>query len=265
MRNETTPTVFIHGLNYGPGDCDALEQELGTEVIIPAIPLYRGEPRASMKKMDAGQVVQYEEELAAEVADSMMKEGCRNVIAHSRGTLFALIALRHMGRHGHAAENLTLMPACKDANAFTPFQGEDFEDSLLRPLCNGMDEKTYAALKQRHASTLKKSLKLMDPKKHGTSAERVREMVEEIAPKTRILVADCLQDPFRDPVRLREMIGNAPNVTISQPMPWSHFPHVQDPAGLVRMIREWQRQSVGGSSPPPIFTSPDAAVASSMS
>lgn len=240
-------TAFLHGLNYGPGDCDELEKTLGEKLHIPNIPLYEGILPDGKKKLTPQELRDYERLLARKTAEELLAHDCRHIIAHSRGTLYGMLAAISMPEHQHLVESIVMIPAAEDPKLLKLAEGDgvrDFEDALLKPFCDGMDHQMYEDLKRRQTPTLKKAFKAVDPKIHAPTPEQSNAVVQQLDPWIRILIIDCIKDPFRNPERLATIIGSRKNVTISKPFDCGHFPHVQMPKELAEVIGDWRKNHV---------------------
>ena len=251
MNTETTPLNgaptnigFLRGLNYGSGDCDDLERALGKKLWIPDIPLYDGELPTGVDRRTE------EERLAGNIAKEAAARNCRRFIAHSRGAFMALLASNLTNASSQQVQWIVMIPAAGDPmNVPIKEDADCLEDAVLHPLCATMSSEAYRLLKERHAPTLKRTLKVMNPKKYAVPVDDVRAKILALNVDIPILVIDCKHDPFRDLERLDLMIGGCPNITISAPLHCGHFPHVECPDALVETIKAWE-SSLGISAPP---------------
>lgn len=233
---ETTDEIcFIRGLNYAPGDCDALEQAMGKKLWIPEIPLYSGHLPAGADRR------QEEERLARLISEEAIVRRCGQFIAHSRGTYMGLLAAQLAEEQHHHVQWIAMVPAAADPLTIPLKENADsMEDAILHPLCATMPPEKYRDLLARHTPGLKPILKVMNPKRYAVPVEDVNRKVLALNSSVPILVLDCAEDPFRDLKRLEDMIRGRLNITISQPIACGHFPHIECPDLMIKTIKKWQ-------------------------
>jgi hypothetical protein len=217
-----------------------------TTFIIPDIPLYRGQLPNGSRKLSVTETRDYERALAKSVTEELVRQNCANIMGISRASYFAMLVAHEYQKIHRPVDSIVIVPAIADVRKDFSAKGphvEDAMDGVLRSLTIGMEEETYQQMKKRHEPTFMPALKAMDPKKHIVTVEEAHDALQAIHPATRILVIDCLEDPFRDRVRLAQVIGSRPNVTISAEIESGHFPHIQTPKDMAAEIRTWKNQS----------------------